>query len=71
MADSDSRVGSRRMSPVCVPMTRLSSGPTSTFAASMIAWTSGRGATPRIFATRVAVPAQATSPPFTISWATE
>ena len=31
----------------------------------------GRGATPRFLATRVAAPAQATSPFLTISWATE
>ena len=59
------------MSLACVPMTRLRSAAVSAFAASTIACTSGRGATPRFFATRVAAPAQATSPPLTISWATE
>jgi hypothetical protein len=59
------------MSPTCVPITRLRSSAVSAFAVSTIACTSGRGATPRFFATRVAVPAQATSPSSTISCATE
>ena len=71
IADSDSRAGSRRMSPCCVPITAVRSSSVSAFAASTIACTSGREATPRFFAVRVAVPAQATSPPLTMSCATE
>ena len=59
------------MSTACEPMTRLRSGAVSAFAASTMSCTSCRGATPRFFAVRVAVPAQATSPSRTMSWATE
>ena len=73
-SDSLSRAGSRRMSAVSTaaePTTRLRSGAVSVFAASTIACTSGRPATPRFLAIRTAVPAHATSPPLIMSWATE
>ena len=71
IADSLRRVGSRRMSPVWVPITWLRSTAVSALAASTMACTSARGATPRFLATRVAPPAQATSLPFTMSCSTE
>ena len=46
-----------------VPMTSLRSTAVCSFASSTIAWTSARGLTPMVVASRVAPPAQATSPP--------
>ncbi len=71
ISDSWSRVGARVMSFNCVPITWLRSTAVSAFASSTIAATSARAATPRFLATRVAPPAQTTSPPLTISWSTE
>ena len=71
MADSNSRLGARRMSTDCVPITLLRSTAVSAFALSTIACTSARAVTPRVFATRVAPPAHSTSPPLTISCSTE
>ncbi len=71
IADSSSRVGARLMSNCWVPMTLLRRTAVWALASSTIAWTSARLATPRFLATRVAVPAHATSPSRTISWATE
>ena len=59
------------MSADCVPITWLRSSAVSSLAASTIACTSGRDATPRFFAVRFAVPAQTTSPRESISCATE
>ena len=71
IADSFSRVGARRMSIDWLPITWFRSTAVLALALSTIALTSARWATPRFFATRVAPPAQATSPPLIMSWSTE
>jgi hypothetical protein len=55
----------------CVPITWFRSTAVWALASSTIALTSARAATPRFFATRVAPPAQATSPPWTSNCNTE
>ena len=63
IADSSRRVGSRLMSNCWVPMTWLRRTAVLALASSTIALTSARRATPMFLATRVAPPAQSTSPP--------